>query len=87
MIFNDANKTPLCLCVSEYCFTWLYVIYSAHYHRQHCTVQTFEHFGALYMHNLDDKHPTRLGFEPSTQYRVSRQNRIEWAIGADPVCL
>ena len=38
----------------------------AQYHRQHCTLQAFEQFGALYMHNQDDKYPTRLGFEPPT---------------------
>ena len=30
----------------------------AHLHRQHYTLQAFEQFGALYMHNPDDKHPT-----------------------------
>ena len=29
-------------------------IYSAQYHRQHCALQAFEEFGALYMHNFDD---------------------------------
>ena len=34
--------------------------YSAHYHRHHCTLlQVFEQFGALYVHNLDDKYGTR----------------------------
>ena len=32
------------------------VLYSAQYHRQHCTLQIFEQFGAQYMQNLDDKH-------------------------------
>ena len=40
------------------------VLYSAQY-RQHCTLQAFEQFGALYVHNLDDKHQTRSGFERS----------------------
>ena len=44
----------------------LKVLYSAQYHRQHYTLQAFEQFGAFYMHNLDDKHPTRPEFEPST---------------------
>ena len=39
---------------------------SAQYHRQHCTLQAFKQFGALYMHNPDDKYPTRPGCEPST---------------------
>ena len=29
----------------------------------HCTLQAFEQFGALYMHNHDDKYPARLGFD------------------------
>ena len=41
-------------------------LYSTQYHRQHCTFQAFEQFGALYIHNLDDEHPTWRGFEPST---------------------
>ena len=40
--------------------------YSAQYHRQHRTLHAFEQFGALYMHNHDDKYPSRLGFEPGT---------------------
>ena len=31
-----------------------------------CTLQALEHFGALYMHNHNDKCPTRPGFETST---------------------
>ena len=27
------------------------VLYSAQYHRKHCTLRAFEQFGALYMHN------------------------------------
>ena len=42
------------------------VIYSVLYYRQHCTLQAFEHFGVLYMHNLNDNHPSRPRFEPST---------------------
>ena len=36
------------------------VLYSAQYNRQHCTPQAFEQFGALYMHNHDDKYLARL---------------------------
>ena len=32
-------------------------LYSAQYHRQNCTLQAFEQFGALHMHNHDDKYP------------------------------
>ena len=28
--------------------------------------QAFEQFGALYLHNHDDKYPAPLGFEPGT---------------------
>ena len=35
------------------------VLYGAQCHRQHCTLQAFEQFGALYMHNNDDKYPAR----------------------------
>ena len=46
------------------------VLYSAQYHRQHCTLQAFEQFGAqtymLIMHNLDDEPPTRPRCKPST---------------------
>ena len=38
----------------------------AQYHRQHCTLQAFEQFGALYMHSHDDKYPAQPGFEPGT---------------------
>ena len=40
------------------------VLYSAKYHSQHCTLHAFEQFGALHMHNHDDKYPSR--FEPDT---------------------
>ena len=40
------------------------VLYSAQYHRQHCTLLSFEQFSALYMHNHDDKYPARPGFKP-----------------------
>ena len=42
------------------------VVYSAQYHRQHCTLHAFEQFGALFMYNHDDKYPSRPGFEPGT---------------------
>ena len=42
------------------------VLYSAQYHRQHCTLHAFEQFGALNMHNHDDKYPSRPGSEPGT---------------------
>ena len=44
------------------------VLYSAQYHRQHCTLQAIEQFGALYMHNHDDKYPSPLGFEPGPTF-------------------
>ena len=42
------------------------VLYGAQYHRQHCKLHAFEQFGALYMHNHDDKYPSRPGFVPGT---------------------
>ena len=42
------------------------VLYSAQYHRQHCTPHAFEQFEALYMNNHDDKYPSRPGFESGT---------------------
>ena len=39
------------------------VLYSAQYHRQHYTLQAFEQFGSLYMHNHDYKYPARPEFE------------------------
>ena len=44
-----------------------------------CTCQAFEQFGALYMHNLDNKYPTRPGFEPSTaEFRATnRSNKLK----------
>ena len=41
------------------------VLYSSQYHRQHCTLNAFGQFGALYMHNHDE-YPSRPGFEPRT---------------------
>ena len=38
----------------------LRLFYSAQYHRQHCTLQVFEQFGTLYMHNHDEKEPAML---------------------------
>ena len=47
------------------------VLHCAQYHIQHCTPHTFEQFGALYLHNLDDKHPPWPRYEPSTsEFRV-----------------
>ena len=42
------------------------VLYSAQYHRQHCTLHAFKQFGAMYMHIHDDKYPSRPGFEHGT---------------------
>ena len=48
------------------------VFYSTEYHRQHCTLQAFEQFEALYMHNHDEK----------WYLQVTSLSRYEWAIGA-----
>ena len=44
----------------------LYSMYSAQYHRQHRVLRAFKQFGELYMHNHDDKYPSKPGFEPGT---------------------
>ena len=50
--------------------------YSAKYYRQHCTVQTLNSLEHRYMHNPDDKHPTRRGFEPSTsEFRAITESK------------
>ena len=49
----------------------------AQYHGQHCTLHSFEHFGALHMHNHDDKYPPRPGFEPGT-------SRLQSPVGEGP---
>ena len=53
------------------------VLYGAQYHRQHCTPQAFEQFGALYMHNHDDKYPARHWFEPGTSRLQAPVDTIE----------
>ena len=40
--------------------------YSAQYQRQHCALHYFEQFGALSMHNHDDKYPPRSESGPGT---------------------
>ena len=42
------------------------VLYSAQFNRQQYTLQVFAQFGALYMHNHDDRYPARPGVEPGT---------------------
>ena len=42
------------------------IMYSVHHHRQLFTLDAFEQFGTLYMHNPDDRHPTSSKIEPST---------------------
>ena len=53
-----------------------WVFFNAEYGRQHCTLQAFEQFGTVHMHNLDDKHLTR--------GRLSgiRHRRINWRSSA-----
>ena len=63
--YRDRRKQEVVTILYSYRMTSR-VLHSAHYHRHHCTHQAFEEFGALYMQNLDDKHPTRPGFEPSS---------------------
>ena len=52
------------------------VLYSAQY-RQSCTRQAFEQFGALDMHNPDDKHPSQPAIDPQLDSRPARNGRCE----------
>ena len=45
------------------------VLYSAQYHRQHCTLNAFEQFRTLYMHNLDKN--IRPGRDPYPEFRTT----------------
>ena len=54
------------------------VLYSAQYHRQHCTPHAFEHFVAFHMHNNDDT-PTGIW---AWYLQVTSPSWNEWAIGA-----
>ena len=50
----------------------LSVLYYAQYNRQHRILWAFELFGTLYIHNPDDKYPTRAGFETSiSEFRAT----------------
>ena len=42
------------------------VIHSAQYHRKHYALSSFEQFGAMYMHNFDDKYLVQPGFKHGT---------------------
>ena len=59
------------------CAILLWIIYSAQYHRQHSTLQAFEHFGPLYIHNPNDKHQTR----PNEQSVAAVENMIRLVFG------
>ena len=70
--YRDKRKPEAGTVSSSYQLTSM-VLYSAQYHMRHCALQAFEKFGALYLHNLDNKHPIQPGFEPNpariwTQY-------------------
>ena len=68
------------------------ILYSAQNYRQHCTLHTFEQFGALYIHHHDNKYLAQPGFELGTsrlqapidtnpQLQVGRQfNWITWRL-------
>ena len=80
---TERNPT-LALCPNLISNDFIVVLYSAQYHRQHYVLHAFEQFGALYMHNHDDKYPARPGFEPGTlgykpqSIRMSNQSRAKW---------
>ena len=73
-----STKSGLCPTLIE----GLQGFFTVPYHRQNCTLRAFELFGALYMHNIDNKYPTgrdsnpvglRLSFEPQRD-RISNRN-------------
>ena len=68
---KEAEVGTLFLLFSSYRMTSS-ILYCAQNHRQHYTLQ--EQFGASYMHNFDDKYPTRRDSNP-VYIRVSSQNR------------
>ena len=49
----------------------------------HCTLHVSEQFGAMYMHNHDDKYPARLGFEPDTS---RLQSPVDMNEPSEPAC-
>ena len=58
------------------------VLYSEQQHRHRFTLQAFEQFGTLCMHNLDEKYLTRQGFEPSGPTSELQPEQICWCIAA-----
>ena len=68
-------------------------LYSAQYHRQHFTLQVFEQFGGLYIHNHHDKYPPRpdsnpvlLSFGPQPDrmgHRGRYVTQLFWRCGRD----
>ena len=62
------------------------ILYSAQYHRQHCTLQAFEQFGALYMNNPNDKHPTQT--EPRiSEFRATTGQNEPSGPAIDVLCI
>ena len=57
---EENPKSGLCPTLLEW-LQWFFIVHSTIDSTTH-----LEQFGALYMHILDEKHPTRPGFEPST---------------------
>ena len=55
------------------------VLYRAQYHRQHCTLQAFEQFVALYIDNPDDIPPSRPGVEPQPE-QPERMSHRGWPV-------
>ena len=52
------------------------VLNSVQYHIHQCTLEAFEQFRALYMHNLDDEHPTRPGTRPYRLYTLMLRSQL-----------
>ena len=62
------------------------VLHSAHHHRQRCTLQAFEQFGALYMHNHARWQIFSLTGIRTWYLQPTPTSRYEWAIGHFSLC-
>ena len=77
--YRERRKPEVGTILYSYRMTSTRALYSAQYYRQHCELQAFGQFEALYIHNLDDTHPTRprletTRFEPQLD-RMSHRGR------------
>ena len=76
--YRDRRKPELRTMPYSYQMTSRF-LYSAQNHRQYRTLNAYDQFGALYMHNINYKYPTRPGFEPSTfEFRATTGSNEPW---------